>query len=153
MKLKISEVIENLEIQNAEISSFLNLKTMKIVNMSDQDFSEAEEDKEISEYIDWNQNTIVLAREILYENHFIKLPTQYDINEYSIMEGFVETIENSEIKEVLYDSIKGRGAFSRFKDKIIKLNIREEWFKYKEMKYISIAKTWCDDNNIEYIND
>ena len=153
MKIKISEVIDNLEIQNAEVSSFLNLKTMKIVNISDQDFSEAEEDKEINEYIGWYQNVIVLAREILYEKHFIKLPTQYDIYEYRIMEGFVETIENDKNREVLYDSIKGRGAFSRFKDKLIKLDIREEWFKYKEMKYANIAKTWCEDNNIEYTND
>lgn len=81
----------------------------------------------------------------------IILPTQYEINEYRIMEDFIETIENLEIKSNLQKLIQGKGAFRRFKDYCFELNIIQDWYNYKEEKYKEIAIEWCKQNELEYM--
>lgn len=81
---------------------------------------------------------------------FALLPTQYDINEYSIMEDFIDEIDNEEVKYKLYDSIKGKGAFRRFKNTIYYLNLKTQWFDFKANALRKIAIEWCEENDISY---
>lgn len=80
----------------------------------------------------------------------IILPTQYEINEYQIMEDFIETIENEEISNNLQRLIQGKGAFRRFKDYCFDVNIIQDWYKFKEEKYKQIAIEWCEQNDLKY---
>ena len=80
----------------------------------------------------------------------IILPTQYEINEYQIMEDFIETIENEEISNNLQRLIQGKGAFRRFKDYCFDVNIMQDWYKFKEEKYKQIAIEWCEQNDLKY---
>lgn len=64
----------------------------------------------IVEYEELTQDEI----DKLFEKSVI-LPTQYEINEYQIMVDFIETVDNSEIKNNLQRLIQGKGAFRRFK--------------------------------------
>jgi hypothetical protein len=54
------------------------------------------------------------------------------------MERFCFTISDKKISESLYHAIKGKGAFSRFKDAIHRYGIAEDW---------------CEENGIEYTED
>ena len=81
----------------------------------------------------------------------IILPTQYEINEYRIMEDFKETIENNEIKDNLRGLMQGKGAFRRFKDYCFDVNIIQDWYKFKEERYKQIAIEWCKQNELEYM--
>lgn len=85
----------------------------------------------------------------LFEKSII-LPTQYEVNEYQIMEGFIDTIDNLEIKNNLHRLIQGKGAFRRFKDYCINVNIIQNWYDYREQRYKDIAINWCKGNNIQY---
>ena len=57
----------------------------------------------------------------------IILPTQYEINEYKMMEDFIEIIDNSEIRNNLQRLIQGKGAFRGFKDYCAEMNIIQDW--------------------------
>jgi len=81
------------------------------------------------------------------------LLSKYEINEYRIMEDFSKSIEDPRISEELSNAIKGRGAFRRFKDNIVRLGIADRWYNYKEEAFKRIAIEWCEDNNIDYINE
>lgn len=85
----------------------------------------------------------------LFEKSII-LPTQYEINEYQIMKEFIDTIDNLEIKNNLHRLIQGKGAFRRFKDYCINVNIIQNWYDYREQRYKDIAINWCKGNNIQY---
>ena len=85
----------------------------------------------------------------LFEKSII-LPTKYEINEYQIMVGFIDTIDNEKLKIELQTLIQGKGAFRRFKDYCFESNIIQEWYKYKEQKYKEIAIEWCKQNELEY---
>ena len=85
----------------------------------------------------------------LFEESII-LPTQYEINEYQMMEDFIETIENMDIKNNLQRLIQGKGAFRRFKDYCAEMDIIQDWYDFRDKKYKEIAIGWCKQNELEY---
>lgn len=131
--IKLSNIIDELDMMSSEMQSYLNIKTGEIVTISD--YLGSEED---ANNIEENPDDFTL------------LPTQYDINEYSIMEDFIDEIDNEEIKDELYESIRGKGAFRRFKDTIYNLNIKNSWYDFKALALKKIAIEWCEENDISY---
>lgn len=99
----------------------------------------------IGEYEDLTEDEI----DELFEASII-LPTQHEINEYQIMVDFIETIDNLEIKNNLQRLIYGKGAFRRFKDYCVEMNLIQEWYKYRDEQYKEIAIEWCKQNELEY---
>lgn len=66
----------------------------------------------------------------LFGNSII-LPTQYELNEYGMIQEFIETIEDKRLYNQLLIAINGRGAFRRFKDTWINFDIINDWYKFK----------------------
>ena len=83
-------------------------------------------------------------------NKYYRLPEQYDIHEYGIMKDFIDSLVNVKQKNKLFHAINGRGTFRRFKDKIVKLDIRDEWYAYQHNAYVDIAKHWAINSDLEY---
>lgn len=67
------------------------------------------------------------------------------------MERFCLSIEDEEISDSLYYAIKGKGAFRRFKEGIHRYGITDDWYKYREEALKQMARDWCEENDIEYI--
>jgi hypothetical protein len=151
--VKLSDIIEGMEFQSDESSSFLNKKTGEVVLMTDYAMQAAEDDEPLEELPDWERELVAIAREILAETgQYISLPTKFDINEYSIMERFCVSLDRQEIGDILYDLISGSGAFRRFKDAIYKYGVEDEWHTYRDNAIKEIAIEWCRENNIEFEN-
>lgn len=133
MKVKLDDVIEMLEFVNdgMDSSAYYNDKTNEFIYIGD--YSDMSEDE----------------KEEIYDN-CIGLPTKYYIDEYSMMEEFIETIEDARIYNQLQIAINGRGAFRRFKDTCINFDIIEDWYKFRDEKYKEIAIEWCNKNNIKF---
>jgi hypothetical protein len=81
------------------------------------------------------------------------LPSKYDINEYKIMESFCLSIVDQEISDELYYSIKGKGAFRRFKDMIKRFGIENYWYQHQDEAIKQIAIDWCNENGIAFVID
>lgn len=153
-RVKLSDIIEGLEFQSDESSSFLNTKTGEVVLMTDYAMRAAEENEPFEDVPDWEKELVTIAREILAETgEYIQLPTKYDIDEYSIMENFCTSLDKQEIGDILYDLISGSGAFRRFKDAVYKYRVEDEWNTYRENTIKEIAIEWCRQNNIEFSLD
>jgi len=152
-RVKLSDIIEGLEFQSDESSSFLNKKTGEVVLMTDYAMRAAEDNEPLEDVPDWERDLVAIAREILAESgQYISLPTKFDIDEYSIMESFCISLDRQEIGDILYDLISGSGAFRRFKNAIYKYGVEEEWFKYRDNAIKEIAIEWCRENNIKFEN-
>lgn len=151
IRVKLNEIIEGLEFQSDESSSFLDKTTGKVVLISDYEISAAEDGDPIEDFPDWEQDLVRIAKEIVDETgNYIDLPTKFDINEYSIMEKFCLSLNDSEMSDNLYSSIKGSGAFRRFKDAINEYDIADDWYKYRNDVLKEIAIEWCQENDIEF---
>lgn len=81
-------------------------------------------------------------------DNYISLPTWYDIDEYSLMDKFAYQYPDARIGGRLRETLKGKGAFRRFKDSVFGFGIREEWFKYRDEKYRELAEEWCARNGL-----
>ncbi len=134
MKVKLSEIIDAIEMADQESEYFLDKKTGEIVWISDMAMTSEEKEE---------------ACDALDEHGFYRLPTSFDINEYSIMEDFVYSLPASR-RERLARAISGKGAFRRFKDGIRQMGIEEQWFDSQAETYKRMAIEWCEDNHIEY---
>ena len=100
---------------------------------------------------EWEKEIIPIIKDISKNpEDYIQLPEQFDINEYSIMEKFCLSLNDEELRDIMYSSIKGSGAFQRFKNNIHHHGIADDWYKYKDEAIREIAIEWCKENNIKY---
>jgi hypothetical protein len=149
MKVRIDELVEALEMQFDEYPSFVDLDTGKVetisrdtlraVEESDEDGDPEEEDDE------WQT-----AKRILFTGNFRKLPTPFEVHEWSIMEEFSESVESTRIREDLLDAISGKGAFRYFKDTIRRYGIERDWFAFRAAALRQIAIDWCEEHQLEW---
>lgn len=148
--VKLNDIVAELEMMFDETRLFLNSKTGDIVAISDDDFRAAESEEPIEKFPDWQHENIKIAIEILEEDHYIPLPSKFDVHEYEIMERFCLSLDSERLSGLMYDSIKGSGAFRRFKENIERYNIEQLWYSYRDESLKQIAIDWCQENGIQY---
>ncbi|NMD72893.1 hypothetical protein HHO41_22005 [Bacillus sp. DNRA2] len=153
MKVKLKDIIEGIEMQSEELRSFFNLKTGEVVYVPLEALSMAEEGEEVENLSDWQQDDVETAIDII-ENFdaYVSLPTSFEINEYKMIEGFCFSLSDNNKRDMLLNSIKGKGAFRRFRDNVNRLGIERQWYEYRDNCYKEIARELCESNNIGYID-
>jgi hypothetical protein len=153
LPVKLQDVVDALEAAAESSMHFLDKRTGEIVMLTDEEWKAAEEDELISDYPDWQRDAILKAREVQASEHFIELPGQSDINEYELMERFADEYKDQRTSAELLRSIKGKGAFRRFKDTISDLGLWAEWNEFRAKEFEGIATEWLDDEGIPYTRE
>jgi hypothetical protein len=134
-KLKLSEIADEFTVISSESSLFYNTETGEF--------------EYYSGYMDLGDDDIEK-----YENGiYIAAPSQWDLDEYSIMEEFVGTVADPYKNELLSVAIEGKGAFRRFKDTLYRVDLTDLWYTFKNNAFIEIAREWCEGNGIEYVQN
>ena len=137
MIIKLNNVIEAIELASDEFN-YYNSETREIIMYADPMITGID------------QSDFLEDLEADIDNKYIQLPTKFDVNDYDIMESFIWNIKDEKTQNELEEAIRGRGAFRRFKDKIQKFDLEEQWFSYRDNAYKRIAIEWCENHNIEY---
>ena len=114
---------------------FLNIQTGEIEVLSNDRLLDTDEE---------------LAKKIDTSNDYIKLPSQYDVNQYQIMENFADNVNDVRIAKKLWIALNGRKPFRHFKDTINYLGIAQDYYKFRFQAYLDIAVEWCEDHQIPY---
>ncbi|MGM0437850.1 MAG: UPF0158 family protein [Bacillota bacterium] len=150
-KVKLEDVLEAIEMRTEESNYFYHKKTEEIYYITDDELREAaKEDIDISEYPEWQQESIKIAVEILSTNDYIKLPEDDEIDDYEIVKDFCYSIEDRELREEILNVIDEKGAFRKFKDKIYEYDLADDWYEYQDKRFKEIAVDWCERHGIEY---
>ena len=134
MKVKLSDIIEAIEMTDQYSECFLDKETGAIEWVSEMAMTR-EEQEEVYDRLD--------------EHGFYRFPTSFDIRDYDIMEDFLDTLSGSAYDK-LASAIRGKGAFRRFKDTLRYLGIERQWYEFHDNAYKRIAAEWCEENGIEY---
>lgn len=134
--IKLSDVIEALEMVNMQGSCYFNKSTNEILWLleNNMEYSTYKEDDE-------------------YDDNVISMFNFFDKNDYDIMQEFISNIEDVKIYENLKGCLKGKGAFRRFRDELDSFNLIDSWYKFRDEKYKEIAKEWCISNEIKFEED
>ena len=137
MTIKLEQVIEAIEMSDDFFTSFWDTKTGETVYSADP-LLNGETDE-------------VLAAEIENDpKRFLRFPTKYEIHEYRIMENFIEQLSPGKVQSDLSYSIRGKGAFRRFKESIRYHGLEQQWYDYLEKAYRDIAVRWCTEEGLAY---
>ena len=153
LPVKLKDVIDALEIAGYENRQYLDRRTGEVIVLTKEEMSAAEEDEDPADYPDWQLESILIAQEVLETDHYLELPTQFDIHEYKIMEDFCLSFKDRQIGNDLHRRIKGSGAFGRFKGAIHSLGVADAWYAFRAAEFERIAIEWLELEGIEYSRD
>ena len=142
VRVPLQVVIDAVESADDEWNQFLDIATMEAVSVPESLFIDnfGDEYQKLSDMIDEGFNS-----------RFFRLPSPYDIHEYSIMERFIWSLPEGAIQDRLENAIRGRGAFRRFKDSIYRLDIEQEWYDFRANAYREIAVEWCEEHGFQFV--
>lgn len=84
------------------------------------------------------------------QNGYLPLPDHEEINEYGNMQNFIDTLDEGTAREWLTNSIRGAGAFRRFRSTLQRFHLEDEWYDYDEACHKYLAIDWCERNGILY---
>lgn len=159
-KVSIKELMECVELSMGELDEFseyhnyINVKTGKIVSVPARFIGMAEDGEEPEGLADWEKDDFEAAVEIIEnEEDYIDISISEDIREYDIMEEFCYSYKDKEISKELCNSINGSGAFRRFKGILYDKGIDDQWYEFRDNKFVEKIIKWCEGNDIEYIDD
>jgi hypothetical protein len=153
LPVKLKDVVDALEATSEFSMYFLDKRTGEIVMLTDEEWEAADADELISTYPEWQREVILKAREIQKSEDFVELPDRAEIDEYEIMERFAHEYEDQRASAELLRSIKGKGAFQRFKAAISELGIQQKWYDFRASELEEIAADWLDSEEIPYTRE
>jgi hypothetical protein len=149
--VKLSEIVDALEMQFDESFSFLDLDTGEVETVSRSLLGAAEESGDDDEGPDlpkWQEREWEIAKRVVSTSRFRKLPTKYDVHEWEIMLDFSSSMKLETVREDLLDAIHGAGAFRSFKAAIRRHRIEPAWFAFRAEALRQIALDWCEEHDI-----
>ncbi len=92
-------------------------------------------------------------REVEDDPDFLYIEPISSREQYKWMEEFIESTEESNLKDKLNIAIDGKGAFRRFKDVLVGYpEDRERWFAKRAVKLRTHITEWLAAKSIEAIN-
>ena len=151
MKVDLKKIIEGIEFQGDESQSYLKISSGEVVLFTDDAIAAAESDEDLSVRAEWYREAIEQAREFINnEDDYIPLPSKFEFHEYSVMEEFISSLPIEEQRDELLSSIKGKGAFARFKHGLERFLLLERWYQYRDQALAELAKGWCRENSLEF---
>jgi hypothetical protein len=156
-RAKLSELILALEMPMEEFRTYFDRKTATLVSVEETMLSQLEDGEEADpdDLAEWRKDEYEAAREIVSDDgsRFIPPPEKFDFDEYHVMEHYIRSIDHDDAANQLWLAIKGRGAFSRFKDTLHRLGIQQSWYDYLEEARKKFVIEWAEENNVAFEDD
>ncbi|MFH5183756.1 UPF0158 family protein [Paenibacillus sp. TAB 01] len=149
--VKLDDLVAEIEMKIDDTFTFINMTTGEVITLTSEEYSAAEDEQPLEKFPIWQRENIEKAIRIIEDEDgvYVDFTLKHDFNEYEIIENFIGTLEDGDIREVLYEATQGRGAFRRFKDGIIEHGIDKQWYRYKESKIKELVIAWCKEQDIE----
>ena len=168
LPVKLSDVVDQLEIVGDQVNVYLNRKTGEFVVLTedemavlddDDDFDEFDDDEldddeiheESSNEPEWMREAKQIRREVYDSDDYVQLPDKFDLHDWQIMQDFCLSVPRSDVRAELLDLIRGRGAFSRFNSAIRGLRLENAWREFRNETYERVATDWLQTNEIPFI--
>ena len=131
----LEDIAEKLEEASDHWEQYLNVATGEFEYLPDGEY--VQPDKDLAERIDASGD-------------YLRLPNQYDIHEYHIMESFAESVQDSSKSGRLFRALRGRKPYRHFKDEIYYLDLDQAYYAFRSCAFMDIARKWCENRNLPY---
>ncbi len=148
--VKLDDLINEIEIQMDETLTYINTQTGEVITLSREEMRAAEDEEPLENYPDWQRENIEQAIKIIEDEDevYLDFTLRNEYHEYEIVEEFIGTLSEAEVREELFGAIQGRGAFRRFKDGIREHDVEKQWYEFKEKKVKELVIEWCEEKDL-----
>jgi hypothetical protein len=145
-KIDIKEAVQCVQMGSGEIFElFYDRQTGNILEVpTEEGLAYIDEKIPPEEQALWDQ-----VAEDEHGKRFIKLPTEFEINEWDIMRRFADSLNDAKQASLLSDAMRGGGAFGRFKNSVTRLGLEQLWETYRDNAVKEIMLDWCDEHGIQ----
>jgi len=150
IRVRLQDIIEGMEFQSDEMTSYLNTRTGEVVTVAAEHLAAAEEGEADVEQADWERDAMAVARAVVGSTDYVRLPDRFEIDEYRMMERFADSCTEEEARIQLDRALRGSGAFRRFKDTVNQLGLAEQWYAFRGRGYEEVAIEWCQAYGIDF---
>jgi hypothetical protein len=152
MSLPVSliEVARAMEGADDQCTVYLHRETGELVMITEEDEAHVASGEPDASLPEWQREQLSLVREVLSSEAYVRLPPQSEIGAYQVMERFCESIEAPALRTELLGTIRGRGAFRRFKDAIHIHDIATEWYTFHNEAVKALAADFLTAEGISY---
>lgn len=129
------EALEDAFENNAhEVHSYLHLETGEVIRVVD------------------GVADPTMHQRIAQDATYLRIDPVSSREQYRWMERFIATVEESELRQKLLNSIDGKGAFRRFKDVLMTYpSDRERWFTFRSERLRAGMEGWLDAHSVEVV--
>lgn len=151
-KITLNDILEVNEMDTEDMKSYYHKPTETMVVISKEDLDMITENKSLDNMEDWKMEMVNQAKDFLTNpQDYLEFPKEDEYNEESLIGDFVDSIkDNKENYEKLIRAIEQEKTLRRFKDELFKVDMIDQWYDFREEKFLEVAKLWCEKNNIEY---
>jgi len=147
--VSLQDIVNAMDLPNQQWESFLDPDSGEIITVTEDDVS-ALEDPEPDLLPDWQREVLPNIRKAVESDTCLRLPTSFDVHEWSIMERFCRTVSDAAVQGELLDSIHGNGAFRAFRNTIEHRGLLDQWYAYRQSSFEQIARDWLESNRIPF---
>jgi Uncharacterised protein family (UPF0158) len=175
LKLNIEDLVEAFDTDFFDLSTYLDLETGELVSVTTDVESElgriyeelapnspidvvsvAEVQKLVdqSDLPDWIREAVVVAAEVDHGlgTRFIEVPARDPRDGYEDIQAFIATVGSPDLQEWLFEVIRGRGAFRRFKDVLARYpKEQERWYGFQNAQLRARVLEWLESESIDPI--
>jgi hypothetical protein len=103
---------------------------------------------------EWQKEVVIDAVRVEYDeaDRYLPIERAEPYQDYNDMDDFIGTVHDEDLQERLWDAIRGRGAFSRFKRLVARYpSVQEQWYAFKDARAEERLLEWLEDKGIELI--
>ena len=147
--VSLQDIVNAMDLPNREWESFLDPDSGEITTVTEDDLS-ALEDPEPDLLPDWQQELLPRIRKVVDSDSCLRLPTSFDVHEWSIMDRFCRTVRDEAVQGELLDSIHGGGAFRAFRRTVERRGLLDQWYAFRQSSFEQIARDWLESHRISY---
>ena len=136
LRVTLQQIVEAIDLPNRDWQSLINRETGAIVTVT-EDMVIGPDGEELN------------REDVEDSDGYLLLPTSFEIDEWSIMKKFADQRPDPLGSELL-DALSGRGAFRMFRAVLKRARIEDEWDRFRERAFVTIAREWLDEHAIAY---
>ncbi|MEG0295762.1 MAG: UPF0158 family protein [Clostridium sp.] len=149
-KITLHDIVEVLEMDTDDITSYYHKPSESMVVIMKEDIELAQSNDDTSNLEEWKKESVDMAKDFLNNKQdYLSFPSEEDYNEQNIILEFINHIAaDKEVYEKLSKAMEEEHTIRRFKDELFKVNLIDEWYDFREEKFLEVAEKWVNKNNI-----
>jgi len=147
--IALCDIVDAIETQGNEGEAYLDPDSGEIVLISEDERVLVEQGHSLDDLPQWQRELIPKVRHALDSDRFLALPDRFEVHEWAIMERF-SLEQNEPVRQVLLASIHGSGAFRHFRGAVERLDLLQDWYRYRDEAIQQIARDWLEEHKLAY---